>query len=64
MKWQEWTDGNHYAKVDGLSIEYFYFTMKRTDVSVWFCKEDSHLYFLKDGKLEKVGKDQKFTVYE
>ena len=64
MKWQEWTDGNHYAKVDGLSVEYFYHTMKRENVTVWFCDEDSCLYFFRDGKLEKVGKDQRFTFYE
>lgn len=44
-----------------MSVEHYYHTMKRENVTVWFCKEDSCLYFFRDGKLEKVGKDQKFT---
>ena len=64
MEWREWKDGNHYARVEGLSVEYYYHTMKRTDVSVWFCQEDSCLYFFRDGKLEKVCKCNNFTFYE
>ena len=63
-KWKELKDGNHYAKVDGLCIEYFCHTMKRTNVDVYFCREDSCLYFVRDGNLEKVGENQRFTFYE
>ena len=63
-KWKEWKDGNHYAKVEGLCVEYFYHTMKRTNVSVYFCHEDSCLYFIRYGNLEKIGENQRFTFYE
>lgn len=63
-KWNEWKDGNHYAKVEGLCVEYFYHTMKRTNVNVYFCHEDSRLYFIRDGNLEKIGENQRFTFYE
>lgn len=63
-KWNEWKDGNHYAKVEGLCVEYFYRTMKRTNVNVYICHEDSCLYFIRDGNLEKIGENQRFTFYE